>query len=129
MSSVTAPADEPSGNSGGEAVVIALAGRRIHVATGSEAGYGTLATDGSLALKVPAPAGPAARTPPDIEAPPAPHPPAAEVTRIATIVARALLEVLSGWRPPSQLVRWTSFSLQQDLESALPAVRAGSGCS
>ncbi len=40
--------------------------------------------------------------------------------RSAAIVARALLEVLSGWRPASQLTRWTSHSLQQDLERRAP---------
>ncbi len=42
------------------------------------------------------------------------------VGRNAVIVARALLEVLAGWRPASQLARWTSYSLQQDLERRAP---------
>ena len=43
-----------------------------------------------------------------------------DVTHTAVIVARALLEVLSGWRPASQLSRWTTYSLQQDLERRAP---------
>lgn len=41
-------------------------------------------------------------------------------TRAALMIARALLEVLSGWRPASQLARWTSVSLQDDLERRAP---------
>ncbi len=41
-------------------------------------------------------------------------------TRAAVMVTRALLEVLSGWRPASQLMRWTSVSLQEDLERRAP---------
>ena len=51
--------------------------------------------------------------------------PSASVSRCAVIVARALLEVLSGWRPPSQLARWTSYALQQDLERRVPRRPAG----
>lgn len=49
----------------------------------------------------------------------------AGAARSAVIVARALLEVLSGWRPPSQLARWTSYALQQDLERRVPRRPAG----
>jgi hypothetical protein len=45
---------------------------------------------------------------------------AAGATRAAVMVTRALLEVLSGWRPASQLMRWTSVSLQDDLERRAP---------
>jgi hypothetical protein len=41
-------------------------------------------------------------------------------TRAAVMVTRALLEVLSGWRPAGQLMRWTSISLQEDLERRAP---------
>jgi hypothetical protein len=41
-------------------------------------------------------------------------------TRAAVVVSRALLEVLSGRRPASQLSLWTSGSLQQDLERRAP---------
>jgi hypothetical protein len=40
--------------------------------------------------------------------------------RAAVMIARGLLEVLSGWRPPSQLARWTSAQLQYDLERRAP---------
>jgi hypothetical protein len=43
-----------------------------------------------------------------------------DATRTAVIVARALLEVLSGWRPAGQLSRWTTYALQQDLERRAP---------
>ncbi len=46
--------------------------------------------------------------------------------RNAVIVARALLEVLAGWRPASQLAGWTSYSLQQDLERRAPRRPTGS---
>lgn len=46
--------------------------------------------------------------------------PAADVERSAWMVARALLEVVSGWRPVGQLSRHTSYSLQQDLERRAP---------
>jgi hypothetical protein len=46
--------------------------------------------------------------------------PAPDAHRTAVIVARALLEVLSGWRPAHQLARWTSYELQQDLERRAP---------
>jgi hypothetical protein len=42
------------------------------------------------------------------------------IGRNAVIVARAMLEVLAGWRPASQLARWTSYPLQQDLERRAP---------
>jgi hypothetical protein len=51
--------------------------------------------------------------------------PSDDAARSAVIVARALLEVLSGWRPPSQLARWTSYALQQDLERRVPRRPAG----
>ena len=40
--------------------------------------------------------------------------------RAAVMVTRALLEVLSGWRPAGQLMRWTSVPLQEDLERRAP---------
>jgi len=50
--------------------------------------------------------------------------PAADSTvgaaRAAVMVTRALLEVLSGWRPASQLMRWMSVPLQIDLERRAP---------
>ena len=48
------------------------------------------------------------------------------VARTAVIVARALLEVLAGWRPATQLARWTSYTLQQDLERRAPRRPTGS---
>ncbi len=119
MSSIAAAAQphdgEPAGEPG-EGVVIPLAGRRLSAAAVASAGYHALDTDGSLALKAVAPI---------IKTLPAPAPPSTDTTRTATIIARALLEVLSGWRPPSQLMRWTSFSLQQDLERRAPRRPSG----
>ena len=43
-----------------------------------------------------------------------------DAAQAAVMVARALLEVLSGWRPPSHLSRWTSAHLQYDLERRAP---------
>ena len=48
------------------------------------------------------------------------------IARTAVIVARALLEVLAGWRPATQLARWTSYTLQQDLERRAPRRPTGS---
>lgn len=48
------------------------------------------------------------------------------VARTAVIVARALLEVLTGRRPASQLARWTSYPLQEDLERRAPRRATGS---
>lgn len=48
------------------------------------------------------------------------------VHRSAVLVARALLEVLGGWRSPSQLARWTSYQLQLDLERRAPRRPLGS---
>ncbi len=50
----------------------------------------------------------------------APEPAGPPVARTAVIVVRALLEVLQGWRPVSQLARWTSHPLQIDLEDRVP---------
>jgi hypothetical protein len=66
--------------------------------------------DGALALK---PALPCLTKPLAPNATP-------DATRTAVIVARALLEVLSGWRPAGQLSRWTTYALQQDLERRAP---------
>lgn len=63
--------------------------------------------DGALALQP---------TLPLLDLPPSPPPPG----RTAVIVVRALLEVLQGWRPVSQLARWTSHPLQLDLEDRVP---------
>jgi hypothetical protein len=48
------------------------------------------------------------------------------VHRSAVLIARALLEVLGGWRSPSQLARWTSYQLQLDLERRAPRRPLGS---
>ncbi len=75
---------------------------------------GAWQTEGSLALR----AGAAA---PATAMPVAPH--AIEpngAARAAAFMARGLLEVLSGWRPPSQLCRWTSAQLLYDLERRAP---------
>ena len=74
--------------------------------TAAPAGY---QAEGSLALKVGSPMDADTGCPGN-----------ENVRRNAVIVARALLEVLSGWRPASQLARWTSFALQQDLERRAP---------
>jgi hypothetical protein len=110
--SPSAPATE-AGDGDGEpspdAVVIPLAGRRPQRAAG--AGYHVHSTDGALALK---------RAAPHEDHPESATSQPTGAARTATIVARALLEVLSGWRPPSQLSRWTSYALQQDLERRAP---------
>lgn len=97
------------------AVVIALRPKRRVAAPITRLPRDTAAyrVDGSLAL---------AAQPAYLEQLPEALPAAAppEVTRAAVIVARALLEVLSGWRPASQLSRWTSYPLQQDLERRAP---------
>jgi Family of unknown function (DUF6459) len=70
--------------------------------------------EGSLALKTGVPgADAAASLAPVLDATSGAH-------RAAVMVARALLEVLSGWRPAVQLGRWTSASLQYDLERRAP---------
>ncbi len=99
------------------AVVIPLHQKRVGPAEG--AAYQMALFDGSLALKV------AARR---TEEPPqqTETPETLAVSRTAVIVARALLEVLSGWRPASQLSRWTSHALQQDLERRAPRRPTGS---
>jgi hypothetical protein len=75
---------------------------------------GAWQTEGSLALKSGAPAeGEGGMVDPSADA-------ADGASRAAVMVARALLEVLSGWRPASQLSRWTSISLQHDLERRAP---------
>jgi hypothetical protein len=71
-------------------------------------------TDGALALKDETPLrweGWAAQPSTD---------PADDAARAAVMVTRGLLEVLSGWRPATQLMRWTSVSLQEDLERRAP---------
>ena len=45
--------------------------------------------------------------------------------RVSQVVARALLEVLRGYRPPSQLARWTCPHLQYDLERRAPRRPSG----
>jgi Family of unknown function (DUF6459) len=100
-------ADQPGG------VVIALHHRRRPSPAASA--YQVRLVDGALALKPQLPSSP--------ELPAAPKPAASappEVARTAVIVARAMLEVLSGWRPAHQLSRWTSYQLQQDLERRAP---------
>jgi hypothetical protein len=93
-------------------VVIAL--HRKRAAAPEAPAYQMALFDGSLALKV---AAPRIEEPQREQiGPKEPH----AVTRTAVIVARALLEVLSGWRPASQLSRWTSYPLQQDLERRAP---------
>jgi hypothetical protein len=88
-------------------VVVALRPKRLSVpADVSVTRAGAYQVDGVLTLK------PAL---PRLEEQLAP-----DAARTAVIVARALLEVLSGWRPASQLSRWTTYSLQQDLERRAP---------
>jgi hypothetical protein len=94
-------------------VVIALHHRRRPSPAASA--YQVRLVDGALALK------PQLTDRPELSAVierVASSPP--EVARTAVIVARALLEVLSGWRPANQLARWTSYPLQQDLERRAP---------
>ncbi|HEX4429127.1 MAG TPA: Rv3235 family protein [Frankiaceae bacterium] len=75
---------------------------------------GAWQTDGTLALKTDAPL----RSDPWIVDP---APDTSDTSaRAAVMVTRALLEVLSGLRPASQLSRWTSVSLQEDLERRAP---------
>jgi hypothetical protein len=74
---------------------------------------GAWQTDGSLALRLDAaPAGPALVTHGALA------PSGAE--RAALVLARGLLEVLSGMRPPGQLCRWTTSALLYDLERRAP---------
>jgi hypothetical protein len=106
------PADEVPDEVG---VLVPLAGQRRPDPGGSpSAGYRAA---GNLALK----SAELARSP---RTPRTPRTPGAEpssgAARSAVIVARALLEVLSGWRPASQLSRCTSYTLQQDLERRAP---------
>jgi hypothetical protein len=70
-------------------------------------------TDGALALR----AAPRPERPPLVDAADGVPQGAA---RAAAVVARGLLEVLSGVRPPSQLARWTSAQLLYDLEQRAP---------
>jgi hypothetical protein len=100
--------DQPGG------VVIALHQRR-RTSAPADAAYQVGLVDGTLALKAPLPFLEEAW-----EEPGAPSTPPPAAGRTAIIVARALLEVLSGWRPASQLSRWTSYPLQQDLERRAP---------
>jgi Family of unknown function (DUF6459) len=100
--------DQPGG------IVIALHQRR-RTATPADAAYQVGLVDGTLVLKAPLPD---LEEPLEAQAASATTLPAA--SRTAIIVARALLEVLSGWRPASQLSRWTSYPLQQDLERRAP---------
>jgi hypothetical protein len=88
-------------------------------AVGAGQAYQLSLFEGSLALKVAAPL---------IDEPAQPIGPTESpaVARTAVIVARALLEVLSGWRPASQLSRWTTYPLQQDLERRAPRRPTGS---
>ena len=114
--------DEPE--PGHPAAVIPMRARRAQSgpisASASPPQRGAWQTDGALALRTP---------------PPSPHRPAAAAgarlvdaaadvpdaaARAAVLVARGLLEVLSGWRSPGQLARWTSASLQYDLERRAP---------
>ncbi len=47
------------------------------------------------------------------------------VERVSAVVARAVVEVLRGWRPPAQLALWTSPLLQHDLERRAPRRPSG----
>jgi hypothetical protein len=104
------PSDQPG------AVVLDLRRKRPLPSSPSTA----YRVDGALALKEPL----AAREPLEVAplkaTPLEPVRTTPEATRTAVIVARALLEVLAGWRPASQLSRWTSYALQQDLERRAP---------
>jgi hypothetical protein len=75
---------------------------------------GAWQTDGALALRVevPAPIDPSL-VPQGAEVPPG-------AARAAVVLARGLLEVLAGLRPPSQLCRWTTSALLYDLERRAP---------
>jgi hypothetical protein len=105
------PQDSPGG------IVIALHPKRRSAGL-TEVACQVGIVDGALALKAPFPC-PAE---PLLPLPAIPRP---EAARTAVIVARALLEVLSGWRPANQLARWTSYPLQQDLERRAPRKPTG----
>ncbi len=87
------------------------AGREVRAPVGRG---GAWQTDGALALRtdIPSPATPALVS----------H--GAEVPggaqRAAVVLARGLLEVLAGIRPPGQLCRWTTSALLYDLERRAP---------
>ncbi len=115
---VTAAAPEPSDENAGPeqaAAVIPIeprrprAGRSVRRPTSD-----TWQTDGALALRTGSPVSA------DHWIADPPSDSADEAARTAVVVARGLLEVLSGWRPPSQLSRWTSAHLQYDLERRAP---------
>jgi Family of unknown function (DUF6459) len=78
------------------------------------AASGAWQTDGALALRAdtPSPAGPALASQ-GAEAPDG-------AARAAVVLARGLLEVLAGIRPPGQLCRWTTSALLYDLERRAP---------
>jgi hypothetical protein len=112
------PPDSPASLDETGGVVIALHQR--HGRSAAADAYHLGLVDGALALKAPLPY---LEEPLEAQEPSTTTPP--EATRTAVIVARALLEVLSGWRPASQLSRWTSYPLQQDLERRAPRKPTG----
>ena len=91
-----------------------MTGRRLTRLPDPPPASGAWQSEGTLALKTDAPPRDDRWT---VESP---VESADGATRAAVMVARALLEVLSGWRPVSQLSRWTSVSLQNDLERRAP---------
>ena len=80
-------------------------------------GRNSVPVDGALALRADDAAGSSATAPPPRSGAGSDEPSA---QASAVVAARALLEVLGGWRSPSQLARWTSPALQHDLERRAP---------
>jgi hypothetical protein len=115
--STAAAADQPDGEPDPEhaAIVIPIGPRRAQAPRADPpGGSGAWQTDGALALRIgPLPAGESRLV---SQADGVPQ----GAARAAVVVSRALLEVLSGWRPPGQLCRWTSAQLQYDLERRAP---------
>lgn len=112
---VTPPGPDSPGEDSAKPRVIPLAGRQGSTSRPGSGGA-TYQVQGALALK-------AVSLPIETIA----DPNSAEgVARTAVIVARALLEVLAGRRPATQLARWTTYTLQQDLERRAPRRPKGS---
>jgi hypothetical protein len=113
----TAQADQPEGEPDPEhaAIVIPIGPRRAQGPRPDRPG-GSRAwqTDGALALRIGPPLSGESRLLSHADGVPE------GAARAAVVVSRALLEVLSGWRPPGQLCRWTSAQLQYDLERRAP---------
>lgn len=117
MTIAAAPApDQPEGEADPErAAVIPFVSRQAKVPRAEGPGAsGAWHTDGALALRTGFPPAGEPRLVSKMDGVPE------GAARAAVLVARALLEVLSGWRPPGQLCRWTSAQLQYDLERRAP---------